>query len=246
MKYIVLFIYLIFMVANCHSAELTIFANEEYRPITYKDQHGLASGVASDLLKYHEQRTGNKIKLEMSTWRRAYGLALKGQGGIIGLSKTAERLSIFDYSESFYDALVVVVVKKGSEFPFYSVNDLKGKRVGITNGVSYGKEFDIALGKELFIADFNYSFTGMFKKLLYGRIDCIVMAGGRRELLQILNVNPELLANQNQFVILAKPLAHDPVYLGFHKSLGMKQFLTQFNKTIKEAKSSGTLSKFGD
>ncbi|MEJ2795893.1 ABC transporter substrate-binding protein [Iodobacter sp. LRB] len=243
MKYSIPFLCMALIASVCAAVELTIFANEEYRPVSYKDQHGMASGVASEIIKRHELRTGDKIKLEMSSWRRAYELALKGQGGIIGLSKTKERLSLFDYSEPVYDVIVTVVVKKGKEFPFRSVNDLKGKLVGMTNGASYGAEFNAALEAHLFSADFNYLSAARFKKLLHGRVDCVVFGGGQQGLLQALNSDPELLANQDQFVILEHPLIYDPVYLGFHKSMNMKPFLNAFNKTIKEAKNTGILPK---
>jgi polar amino acid transport system substrate-binding protein len=222
---------------------ITIYANEDYRPIIYKNTQGQASGVAYELLVRHEQLTGNKVLLEMGSWRRSYELALKGRGGIIGLSKTKERLALFDYSDPFFDVEIGVVVKKGSEFPFRSVNDLKGKLVGVTNGASYGEEVDFALAQKVFTADFNYSSAVRFKKLLHERIDCVVIGGGRQGLLLALNSDPELLAHREQFVLLEPPLAYDPLYLGFHKSMNMKGFLAAFNKTIKAAKNNGLLSK---
>ncbi len=236
------FVLLIFDIPIAGAESITIYANEDYRPIIYKNTQGQASGIAYELLMRHEKLSGNKIALEMSSWRRAYELALRGHGGIIGLSKTKQRLALFDYSDSFFSVEVSVVVKKGGEFPLRSVNDLKGKLVGVTNGASYGDEFNLALAHHVFAADFNYSSTIRLKKLLHDRIDCIVIGGGRQGLLLALNTDPELLAHREQFILLEPPLTYDPLYLGFHKSMKMKGFLSEFNKTIKTAKSSGLLS----
>ncbi|MFC7419262.1 substrate-binding periplasmic protein [Iodobacter arcticus] len=243
MKYLNQLWFVLLITPLAYAEALTIYANEEYRPIIYKNAQGQASGVAYELLLRHEQQTGTKVTWEMGSWRRAYELALKGRGGIVGLSKTKERSAIFDYSDPFFEVAISIVVKKGREFPLHSVNDLKGKLVGVTNGASYGPDFNSALAQKIFTADFNYSSSAQFKKLLHDRVDCLVLATGRQGLLLALNADPELQAYREQFVLLEPPLAYDPLYLGFHKSMKMKGFLLEFNKTIKAAKNSGLLLK---
>lgn len=232
---------LLLMVSAVSGGEVTIFANDDYRPVSYKNERGESVGVAQDLLKYHEQLSKESLKVEMSSWRRAYELALKGQGGIIGLSKTPERLAIFDYSEPFMENMIGVVVIKNKAFPFYSVADLKGKMVGITNGASYGAELDRAIAQQLFRVDYNYSTTIRLKKVLHQRVDCALLGGGSEALALALKSDPELFANRDRFMFLSSAIAVDPLYLGFHKSMKMTKFLQNFNQTIKKARSKGLL-----
>jgi polar amino acid transport system substrate-binding protein len=221
--------------------EVVIFASDDYRPVTFRNEQGKEDGIASALIKHYQQLSGNKVVLEMVSWKRAYLLAEKGKGGIVGLSKTKARLDIFDYSEPFYDSIVGIVVKKGKEFPFNSVADLKGKLISVTNAASYGDEFDDALAAKLFQVDVNYAADIRLKKLLYDRVDCAVVNNGEHGLDDIIKKDPELLSKRNQFVYLSKPLVRDSLHLAFHKSMKMQVFLAEFNRAIKDAKIKGVI-----
>jgi polar amino acid transport system substrate-binding protein len=216
--------------------EVVVFASDDYRPVSFRNEQGKEDGIAYALIKHYEQLTGRKVILDMASWKRSYLLAEKGKGGIIGLSKTKARSEIFDYSEPFYESIVGIVVKKGKEFPFNSVADLKGKLIGVTNGASYGEEFDNALAAKLFDVDMNYASDIRLKKLLYGRVDCAVVNNGELGLDEMIKKDPELLNKRAQFVYLSKPLVRDPLYLAFHKSMKMQTFLIEFNRAIKDAK----------
>ncbi|MEJ2795892.1 transporter substrate-binding domain-containing protein [Iodobacter sp. LRB] len=221
--------------------EVTIFASDDYRPVTFRNDQGQEDGIGYTVLKHYEQLSGNKVILDMASWKRSYLLAEKGKGGIIGLSKTKARLEIFDYSEPFYESIVGLVVKKGKEFPFNSVADLKGKIISVTNTASYGEEFDHALAAKLFQVDVNYTSDVRLKKLLYDRVDCAVVNNAENSLDSMLKKDPELLSKRDQFVYLSKPLVRDPIHLAFHKSMKMQAFLTEFNRAIKDAKQKGMI-----
>lgn len=229
-----------------YAEEVTIFFNDDYRPVSYKNAQGKPVGPAYDLLKYHEGRGNTKFIFELSNWKRAYEMALRGKGGVIGLSKTKKRMALFDYSEPFYLIPIDVIVKKGNEFTFNSTADLKGKVVGVTNDASYGNEFNAAMENKVFEVDINYSIAVRLKKLLYDRIDCIVTGGGENGLLMALKSDPFLYEKRDQFVILKHGLGADPLYLGFHKKMKMQHFLLDFNKSIKEAMDKGVIPKISN
>jgi polar amino acid transport system substrate-binding protein len=56
----------------------------------------------------------------------------------------------FDGSDPIYRKTILVWVKAGHGFPFSGGVDLRGKRVGINRGVSYGEVFDSARRAGLF------------------------------------------------------------------------------------------------
>ncbi|WP_293933624.1 ABC transporter substrate-binding protein [Iodobacter sp.] len=221
--------------------EMIIFASDDYRPITFRNEQGREDGIGYTLIKHYEQLSGNKVIVDMASWKRSYLLAEKGKGGIVGLSKTKARLEVFDFSEPFYESIVGLVVKKGKEFPFHSVADLKGKLISVTNAASYGEEFDNALVAKLFQVDVNYASDVRLKKLLYDRVDCAVVNNAEHSLDAMLKKDPELLNKRDQFVYLSKPLVRDPVHLAFHKSMKMQAFLVEFNHAIKDAKQKGLI-----
>jgi len=142
---------LLFHGAPCFSEEIIIMGNYD-KPPKYYLENNEAEGILIDIMKYVDRNVDQSFRFKQYPWKRAYANAVNGEGGIIGLSMTRERLKIFDYSDvMFYDELVLVVLK-GNEFPFHGIGDLKGKRVGVRRGSSYGEEFEKAK-REIFIPD---------------------------------------------------------------------------------------------
>jgi polar amino acid transport system substrate-binding protein len=236
------FIFLcLFYCSTLWAEEVLIFASDDYRPVTFRNEQGQEDGIGTTLIKHYEHLSGNKVIVDMASWKRSYLMAEKGRGGIIGLSKTKARLEIFDYSEPFYESIVGLVVKKGKEFPFNSVADLKGKLISVTNAASYGEEFDHALAAKLFQVDVNYASDVRLKKLLYDRVDCAIVNNAENSLDSMLKKDPDLFSKRDQFVYLSKPLVRDPIHLAFHKSMKMQAFLVEFNRAIKDAKQKGVI-----
>ncbi len=215
------------------ASETLIYGDDDYPPIMYKDAQGQAQGVMADAVHHFEKVSDKKVRLEPTSWRRAYEYASRGQGGIIGLSKTKERLAIFDYSDVILEDNVYLAVRRGKEFEFKTLNDLKGKLIGVHLGASYGESVDAAIKSGLFFADKSTDDVLRFRKLLHGRFDAAVVTHGQIGLDAILKADAELLANKNEFVILATPLVRDPLYLGFAKSMKMTTFLNEFNQSLK-------------
>ena len=224
-----------------HAAEITIYADDDYPPIMYKDAQGQARGIMVDAVHHLEKFSAQKIKLEPTSWRRAYEYAVRGKGGIIGLSKTKERLAIFDYSNVIFEDNLYLAVRRGKEFDFKALNDLQNKLIGLHLGASYGDAVDAAIKDGVIKADLSTTDVIRIKKLLHGRIDAAVVTHGQIGLNAILKSDPELLANKNEFVILANPLVRDPLYLGFAKSMKMTPFLQEFNQSLKSNKTPLTI-----
>ena len=119
--------------AVSYSCELVIYGNHQ-KPPKYYLYNNTPTGILVDIMKYTEQETDCSFDIQLYPWKRAYINALKGNGGIIGLSKNTERLKIFDYSDvMFYDDLLLVVLK-GNEFDYQNIEDLKGKTIGAQRG----------------------------------------------------------------------------------------------------------------
>jgi polar amino acid transport system substrate-binding protein len=240
-----IFIYIVifpFCYCNlCFAEEIIIRGNFDKPPKIYQES-GKAEGILIDIMKYIDQNMSQSFKYKLSPWKRAYENAKNGEGGVIGLSKNTDRLKIIDYSEvMFYDE-VVLVVKKGNEFSFNSINDLKGKVVGYQYGASYGDEFE--KGKNtIFIAEEDKSGKNRLLKLLVNRIDVAFLSPGKAGVNSVINQNKELLEKKNEFVILSEPFKVDPNYLGFAKTMNMQGFLKEFNKVLQKGWQTGDIQK---
>lgn len=216
---------------------VTIFGNENKEPKVYLEGKQ-NKGVLVDIIQCVEQKTSLVMSVHLMPWQRAYNSALALQGGVMGLSMTNERLKIIDYSDVMFFDDVMLVVKKGKEFNYSSIEDLKGKRVGGQRGAKYGEEFSQAINV-IFTLDEDGSSTSRLKKLLYDRIDVAVLSPGNISVLDVINRDPLLTRNKNKFSVLPIPLNRDPNYLGFSKSMNMKPFLEEFNQGLEQCKTSG-------
>jgi polar amino acid transport system substrate-binding protein len=201
--------------------------------------------VDVEILNYLQtQLPAYSMVLEFYPWKRAFDMATNGEAGIFPLSKTEERLQIFEYSEAFNTDNIILVVLKGKEFPFQRIEDLKGKTLGISLGSSYGPEFERGK-KEIFTVEENSGDPGSrLKKLLAERVDAVLVPSGKIELAYTIQQDPELLAQQENFVILPVPfLEASPHFIGWAKTMNNEAFRQEINAAIKKGIENGDIEK---
>jgi len=226
------------------SAEITILGND-YKPPKYYLEYGKPKGILIDILRSIDQETEHSFAIRLYPWKRAYLMAADGKGGIVGLSKTTERLKIFDYSDVIYYDELLLVVLKGHEFPYEKIEDLAGKRVGVRRGSSYGDAYE--RGKqEIFTIDEDTTSVGRLYKLLAQRIDVAIIGPGKAGFNNVLRNNPALMQHKDAFVVLKKPFMVDPNYLGFAKTMHMQDFLQEFNRILHKKYKDGTVQRVID
>jgi ABC-type amino acid transport substrate-binding protein len=133
------------------------------------------TGAKRKLLDAVERELGIVFELRMYPWARAERYALEGAGLIYGLPKTADRLRTLRYSEPASDRNLWLVTRSDATFDFNTLEDLRGKSVGIVRGYSYGEEFDRARGK-LFRTDEDISSRGTrLTRLMLKRVDAVLL-----------------------------------------------------------------------
>lgn len=229
-----------------HASDILIVGNEAKVPKIYKE-NGQAKGILIEIVRAVDRELeGHAFTYQLFPWARAYNMAEQGKAGIIGLSMTAQRLEIFDYSDVLYFDEVIVVVKRGKEFPFAGVGDLRGKVVGIGRRGTFGGEFDQAAKAGLFKVEEDDGDVPRLKKLLAGRIDCALISPGPYALNQVVSGDRDLLVARDAFVALPQPLARDPNYLGFAKSMRMRYFLDEFNAALRRCRQRGEIQRIVD
>lgn len=223
-------------VTSAYAADVKIYGDDNYQPVIFRDADGKPKGVLVDVLNQVQRTTGIPINLELLPWKRAYVSAERGFGGVIGLSKNAARLAIFDYSDPIYEDSIMVVVLKGKEFPFTKLEDLKGKLIGTQLGASFGTDVDAAIAAGTITVDNENNHIARMKKLLIGRIDAAFIGNGKAGLDGLIQSDPELRDNKAKFAVLPMPLTRDELYLGFKKSMNMTSYLAEFNHALADAK----------
>jgi len=233
----------LFLCCTAQARDLLIVGNNYAVPKIYAEA-GQAKGMLVDILRYADAAMPeHNIVVHLYPWARAYRMAESGQAGIVGLSWTAERQQIFDYSEALFHDEVIVVVRRGEEFAFSTLDDLEGRRIGMGAGGSFGEEFEQARRSGLFRVDEDNGPVSRLKKLLAGRIDAALINPGLAGLHRAIAQDPELLRHADEIRALAQPLKRDANYLGFHKSLGMREFLAEFDAVIRRGYENGDIPR---
>jgi polar amino acid transport system substrate-binding protein len=136
------------------------------RPIT---------GAKRKLFDALERELGVVFELRMYPWARAERYAMEGGGLIFGLPKTADRLRTFRYSDAASHRTLWLVTRSDATFNFNTLDDLRGKSLGIVRGYNYGEEFDRARGK-VFRTDEDISSRGTrLTRLMLKRVDAVLL-----------------------------------------------------------------------
>lgn len=224
------------MSSSIGAEQIQVFGNEQRPPKIWKE--GIESkGILVDILKLLEPEVGVEFKVLTYPWPRALHKASSEEGAIVGFSKTPERLEEFDYSAPLYYDSISLVVKKGHEFNFDKASDLFGKRIGTCGGCSFGDEYETA--KLYFSVVENNHAVGRLKMVLSDRLDATILGSGEAELKLLCEQDPRL--NIDDFVVLEKPLAYDPNFIAFKKTMNKTALLSKIDRALARKLRSGEI-----
>jgi ABC-type amino acid transport substrate-binding protein len=227
---------------QARSETLVVLGDDTYAPVIFL-REGKPTGILPAILERAAALTGDTYELRLYPWKRAYELAVRGEGAVVGVSMTQERAKVFDFSKPLYDDDIQIVTLKSKPFPFTRLEDLKGKTVGGVNGASYGDEVDKAIAAGLFTVDRDMGQAGRLRKLLAGRLDAALIGNGMAGYESTINSQEELRTNREKFAVIAVPLARDPLHLAFAKSMHKRDALERFDAAVDKLRKSGELKK---
>jgi|HubBroStandDraft_1064217.scaffolds.fasta_scaffold00354_7 polar amino acid transport system substrate-binding protein len=218
-------------------ATVTLFGSDDLAPKCW-NENGKPRGYAIDAAVEALRRAGYEVDVKLEPWIRAVEDAKAGRGFITHFSKTPERALLFDFSRPLVYDRIVVVVRKGHEFPFAAVKDLVGKRVGVLRGVAYGGDWSAAAPG--FTLEEDTDAAARIGKLMRGRLDAAVISSGAAGL--------EIAAERDgfdpaQFSILPVPILDDPNYLALAKSADSAAIIARLDVVIAQMQLDGTVDR---
>ena len=219
------------------NGEIPVAVDNSYPPY----MHGrIAQGLYPKLLKAIFNRMEMEAEVKGYPWKRALKMGESGEAAIGGVYKNEKRLKIYDYSDPIYKEKLAVYVKRSKDFVYNGLPDLAGKRVGINRGWSYGQDFDEAREKRLFVVDEASDNLANFKKLLKGRVDCVISD----ELSASQIIQREKMGDAVEK--LSNSVAVNDAYIVFSKKNDKKSILDKFNSALKKMKEDGSYQKIVD
>lgn len=119
-----------------------------YPPFTFKDEKGTLTGFDVDIAKAVAAKMGLKAEFVLTEWSGILaGLQANKYDVIVNqVGPSEERKKTIAFSAPYAYSSAQIIVKKSGKFNPKTLNDLKGKRVGVGLGSNYEKELRAVKG----------------------------------------------------------------------------------------------------
>ncbi len=235
---------LCFGLAVAQARELVVGGIPE-TPVRYVDPaDGVTKGLDVDVLEHILGRleVPYRIRLESSSarlesnWRQG-----KLYDMVFTYSFKEERTPYLLYAREahIYNNWHFFVLRENlSRFRYDNLDDLKGLRVGATQGFSYTKEFWAAVEAGLWHTDLVTQNELQMRKLLHGRIDIVPLPA----MVTLYSARQEGYAERITY--LPRPLKSDAYYNTFVKASdypGLPELARRYDEQLRLMKEDGSL-----
>ena len=145
MKYWAWFLFLLSF-ASFSMAETLEFVFSDFPPFEYME-NGSAAGINKEIVQEACRRLDMTPVFIQLPWKRALEYAKDGSAdGVFSLFKNDERVQYYNFPEENINTVkMVLITNRENDIEIKSLEDLKGKVVGVYLGSSYGEQFDSAI-----------------------------------------------------------------------------------------------------
>lgn len=210
------------------AGKLTMATNAQFEPFEYMEG-GKVVGIDVDMANQIAKDMGAKLTIDNINFDSVIPAVVSGKDdvGIAGISKTADREKSVDFSEAYYDASQVIIVKADNT-AITDQNSLKGKKIAVQKGTT-GDDLASKLTSDANMDRFNAS-TDAITELKNGKADAVVIDSFPAKV--FVKQNPGLK-------IAGKPLTSESYCIAVKK--GNTALLSKINASIDKMKSDGTL-----
>lgn len=218
-----------------------VVANSPYPPYVMPEGHPAGPGIDMEIALRALERLGVNATVQFAPFKRVLAMLERGQADMTtSLSFRPERDAYLLWSEPYRtDTTYIFFTVKGSPFEPASMEDLRGRTVGMIRGFAYPQAFL----EDPHIARVEApQMENLVRMLLAGRFDVIIVnnMAGRYELKATGRMND---VRQASFE-LRTPDDRGTV-MGFSKIRGHEGLLLRFNAEIRRMLADGTVDEIG-
>ncbi|SDK90402.1 polar amino acid transport system substrate-binding protein [Maridesulfovibrio ferrireducens] len=210
-------------------AKRQIFLATENFPPLYYQEDGKNKGIYCELLDRTFKEIKITYKLSLMPWKRALRMAeTQKSDGIPGTAKNKHRNRVLIFPDEPLSELEVVIFhRKGEDFKYNGISSLKGKKIGIIKGYTYGEEFDqsnLFTKEEVSLLKLN------FLKLKIKRLDLVIAY----KVVALYTL--EKMNLTDQFSYSPNPVRHAAMYLAFSQKPGNGRLAKKFSRALQKIK----------
>ena len=210
--------------------EIIIGTDATYPPMESIDEQGNFLGMDIDIANEIALDLDVKARFVNIVWEDIFDAVREGRVDIIisSITITSDRIRTMDFSDPYFNAGQVVIVKINSK-DIKGVEDLKNYNVGVQLGTTSEQEVKKYVSDPSFIKTYENYYIAK-NDLLNGKIDAIVTdypgAVG-------------LIAQEESLEIVGEPFTQE--FYGVVTSKNQQVLLSQINSTIRRLKREGVL-----
>lgn len=201
------------------------------------------NGVVSRIVKEAFKKEGIIVEYVFRPWKRGLVEAKDGKwAGTVGWIKTAEREEVFLFTKPIMALRPVFFHRKNNPISWDTMADLKGIKIGATDGFFYGHEFEKAEAQKTIIVDRTIDAYHSLKKLINKRVDLAAIERnvGRYKLLTQIDKDQAVLIEPQEKVLHSKPA----YLLISKKTQHAHEIALLFNRGLEKLVRSGTVDQY--
>jgi cystine transport system substrate-binding protein len=130
---------------------LRIGCEGTYPPFNFKDERGELTGYDVDIAKAIAAKMGVKPEFSTVEWSGLLGGLQAAKYDVIvnQVAATDKRREVFDFSDPYVMSAAQLIVRADDTRPWRSLDDLKGKKVGVSQGSNYAELAKSVAGAEV-------------------------------------------------------------------------------------------------
>ncbi|KGJ91926.1 substrate-binding periplasmic protein [Colwellia psychrerythraea] len=197
----------------------------DYPPYLYY-QAGQQTGLYMGIVDLTFKAINQPYSVKILPFKRGIYQAELGDGIMIAVLKTAQRMQTLDFSEPYYQERISVYSNQQKQPLIKTVDKLSGLNIGTLLGWSYGAKFDQAKANNRFFTHDSKLETN-FYLLAKGRLDAVIHS----ELSAAYVLDK--LGLKDKIFLVSKPLALGNIHLAVKKGTH-KELLVRINKKLSE------------
>lgn len=213
-----------------------------YNPFSFKDKNGKLTGYDLEVLRLVEKEDPSlKFEFVAGPWDSLFvGLdADKFQLLANQITANPDREKNYTLTKtSYFNSVAQIIVKSGNKKNIQSLEDLKGKKIGLTVGDSFTRiveDWNKEHGDILKITYYEQDISTILEDIESGRLDA--------------TVNDPIMAKSKADVqglhieTAGEPIAKDPTFFIAKKDEKGKELIDKIDVALKKLKDEGVISK---
>ena len=212
------------------ASKLTVATNAEFQPFEYMDNNKIV-GIDVDIVNAIAKDMGKTASIQNMEFDSVIPAVSTGKDdmGVAGISKTPDREKSVDFSDPYYDAKNVIIVKS-TNTSISNKDSLKGRKIAVQKGTT-GDDLATGITGDSNVERFSAS-TDAVTELKNGKVDAVVID----------SFPAATFVKQNSDLkIVGDSFSSEQYCIAVKK--GNTKLLNQINQEIKKLKDSGELDQ---